>query len=1061
MSAIAYADYAPTVIVANGLDTLAKVDAWVSNDADGSAAALARYVDSAQTDPDAFVVAGTVDGEPRIHELEADAIASAATLGLVSGESGRLEIRPTLEFVRMSGGVLTVLAPALVRDLSSGRRVAVADGTREVIATVLSVDEGAGTVELDRALFADQVYIQALFVEDPERVSNAYKFSRWLTSQDLPAQPVLQGFNSELYRLLYTPSDADLADMTYGELVDDYVSHADRIGNVLDLERAIRNQALSHVDIETGIGMGPGAGIVFTGGDMLSGLFTAAQVHGTPSRSEGSDSLAVTPAALASIVAREKAILLQHVQAQKVSVSDGGLLVTGDTVLEGSLAAHAVDALGDVDAFSDLRVRGDLSADSRLMVSGVATFSGAVSARDGASVIGGLALDTLRVAEGSDLRGHTDAETVEVSGHLGAAAATVTYMDATSARVGDLYGTTAHLTGGVTADTLEANCLVAQTGELNMLVVESALQAGRLLARSAEVERAEIEALVAHGADVTGLLVAETVRATLCTADAIEAGDVDTETLTSARVVAGDVDATNIDTLALVAGEADISVLSAASARVRGTLTTDHTDAQSAYVGDLTADSATVAALEVDRASAASVIVSGAVRACTVAADEVTAASVSSDAVRAGAVHATFVAVETLDATSARVHDVTGSRGTFATVTADTVEGSQADLGRVHAGRVAAESLDVTGDVSAGTLFARQVAADAGEVGDLRVTGEARFARLQACGVTADLLDATNVEARRATVEEADVAELRVRGADVQDLSARSACLGDASADSLTARRIEALALEADLVVGKEVQADRVAGREAVFDRVDARALDVGGIVEAGDVTVRGRLETSGATVHGSARVADLEAVSLSATTAEIIAASVADLTAQEARVRGRLAVGEVLAEAVSAGTLRVRILCAVAAELDALEASEITLNGGTLDTSRGDVIMGSARATAIYSDALRALRVTTDSLTAGDVETERLAVSGDAALGSLDVAGDVRALGVSARQAGVEDLTVTGSSVFSGDVRFATGRLNLPPQVDCAGTVNVATSLTAPDAFLQRAFVTRINIGR
>lgn len=1055
VSAIVYADFAPTVVVANSLDTLAEVDAWVSSDADGSAAALERYVQSTQTDPDAFVMAGTVDGEPRVHELEADAITSAATLGLVSGESGRLEIRPTLEFVRQADGTLVALAPTLVRDLSVGRRIAVADGTREVIATVLTVDEAAGTLTLDRGLFADQVYVQGLFVEDPERISNAYKFARWLLSQDLPSQAILQGFNPELYRMLYLPGDADLKDMTYSELVDDYVHHPDRIGNVLDLERAIRNQAFSHMDVETGIGMGPGAGMVFSDGGMLAGMFRSGQVQGTPSRAEGSDSLAVTPAALMAIVAREKAILLQHVQARRVSVSDGGLEVAGETVLDGRLAAAAIEASGYVDLTSDARVQGDLDVGGALVVAGQgAAFDCPVTLRDGAHVSGGAVADTLRVTQETDLIGKTRAEALEVSGTLDAAVMAVTYLNASAADVGALTGVGARF-----AEKVEAHELAATAGRVDTLVVDGSLETDLLHAQTAVVARVTADTLEARDAHVAEV-AAETVAAALFRGDAVEVDTVAAASVETARVKTGRLDANEVDARSLGVQEANVSTLVAASVRVHGCLEATEVDAEQYRGHGLSVATATVAALAADSIHSTSVHVTDSVSAAHVAAEEITAATVVGAAVRADVMNASSVATATLIAEQGTVQTLVADSGDFAAVRVDTLSGGQANLDRARAACADIGSLSAD-DAVVHTLRSHRAQTEVGQVGDLQVTGETRAARVLATCLTADEVEAAATDTERLTARNASVATLDAQTAAVRDMSAQHARFEDAFATGLRTDRLDAVRVESEIVVGTEVHAETLAAAAVAVKRADVVTLKVADALQAASAVIDGNVVAGGADIRGQLRTDSLRADCVGAVTLEAADALVDSLTARDVKAAGVVSAAHLVADTATVDSARVRLFRAAAAELEALEASGITLTDGTLDTSRGDVIMGTATARALRCDIVHALRATADTLTTADLEAARLRVSGVAAVGSLDVAQDVLALGVRARNADVEDLTVSRRAVFSGDARFDTGRLDLPLHVDCAGTLAVAASITAPDAHVQSAFVTRINIGR
>jgi hypothetical protein len=145
------------------------------------------------TDPDAFVIAG-LPTQPRVYELEA----YAAVCVLLAWFRGPWTPghQTTLEFARLRRSIV-----ALESDIGQGPRRRASghrgDGTREVTATVTTVDEATGIVSLDRALHSDQVWHHLAGRSGPQRIANAYKFSRWhLTGVAVGA--VLLGFNPAL-----------------------------------------------------------------------------------------------------------------------------------------------------------------------------------------------------------------------------------------------------------------------------------------------------------------------------------------------------------------------------------------------------------------------------------------------------------------------------------------------------------------------------------------------------------------------------------------------------------------------------------------------------------------------------------------------------------------------------------------------------------------------------------------------------------------------------------------------------------------------------------------------
>jgi hypothetical protein len=59
---------------------------------------------------------------------------------------------------------------------------------------------------------------------------------RWVADEaTVTSSTSLQGFNPDLYKLLYGEIDEDLVHMTDEELADNYLSNPSRIGSVSDL----------------------------------------------------------------------------------------------------------------------------------------------------------------------------------------------------------------------------------------------------------------------------------------------------------------------------------------------------------------------------------------------------------------------------------------------------------------------------------------------------------------------------------------------------------------------------------------------------------------------------------------------------------------------------------------------------------------------------------------------------------------------------------------------------------------------------------------------------------
>jgi hypothetical protein len=70
---------------------------------------------------------------------------------------------------------------------------------------------------------------------DPGRMVDVINFRDWVADEaTVTSSTSLQGFNPDLYKLLYGEIDEDLVHMTDEELADNYLSNPSRIGSVSD-----------------------------------------------------------------------------------------------------------------------------------------------------------------------------------------------------------------------------------------------------------------------------------------------------------------------------------------------------------------------------------------------------------------------------------------------------------------------------------------------------------------------------------------------------------------------------------------------------------------------------------------------------------------------------------------------------------------------------------------------------------------------------------------------------------------------------------------------------------
>jgi hypothetical protein len=475
----------------------------------------------------------------------------------------------------------------------------------------------------------------------------------------------------------------------------------------------------------------------------------------------------------------------------------------------------------------------------------------------------------------------------------------------------------------------------------------------------------------------------------------------------------------------------------------------------------LDADTVHVANLSADRVRATDADLGGDLRAQKIRANDVDAGAVVSESVRTVHSHSVAATADTLDVGDLRVHQMTADNGEFIHAYTEHLTGNRVDVKSVDADRVDAVSLSVGGVCRTDRLETREAALGTGEIRDLQVTGTARLARMEAVGAVVDDLETITVTTVGLMTESVDTGSMNAREARVDTLSVGNAELVAAVVEDLGARSVRAHAIDAVDIVGSSIKGDMISGRVAVFERADVGALGITGFLEAAGVDCAGKVMASSCDISGRAHAGELVTETATIRSAELSAARVGTLVLGEGVVEGTLRSEHVDTASITSQTARVRLLRAAAAELQSLHAEGITLGKGVLDASGGETLLGAVTATSVQSDTVHALRVAADALEARDVRSESVVVSGPVAAGSVEVAGEMRALTMTGEQAHIQDLHVADRSVFGGEVRFAADLLRLPRVVECAGELAAAGTISAPEAFIQSAFVTRINIGR
>jgi cytoskeletal protein CcmA (bactofilin family) len=326
--------------------------------------------------------------------------------------------------------ILTIVDSELqgVRDFETGRSVHLIDGSRFVKANITSVDVVAGTITVDVALVDATINIVGFVSVDPGRMVDVINFRDWVADEaTVTSSTSLQGFNPDLYKLLYGEIDEDLVHMTDEELADNYLSNPSRIGSVSDLTRAVQSQSIVSTEVTNTLSLGPNAQILFDDGSSLLGMFGSGLVSDPKTTLETFNNLSVTPAALLAVITRELKDAFKNVSVTTLEAS-GDVAIVGDmdvraTTLETEVNTDAhilgnlivdtdVTISGDTDLAGKVNVVGDLTATvveaSDVFVDGTLRTGGSVTVSGGAEVDGGLLVDTLTATDQIDARGGLD-----------------------------------------------------------------------------------------------------------------------------------------------------------------------------------------------------------------------------------------------------------------------------------------------------------------------------------------------------------------------------------------------------------------------------------------------------------------------------------------------------------------------------------------------------------------------------------------------------------------------------------------------------------------------------
>jgi hypothetical protein len=1007
-----------------------------------------------------------------LRQIDEDAAAVSAILDLYApDEPSRLALRPPIEAaVSAAGDRLTFVVVEGGRDLFASQTLWITDGEREVVADVLDVDPSASELTLEGGVLLGDVnaFINAASFRDPDRVARIAAFRRRAsTPLPGPVDEAAEGFNSDLYLLLYGPVEPELKTMTERELEEHYVSNPGRVGSVLDIQRATDLSGIRVARIDELLTLPLGAALRLAGRE-LTGVGTR------------NDVLAGT-----------------------AIVDDETVATTGQVSETVAVAVRGIETYAHL---TDARVTGTLTVEGRA-IAGEGEF-GTLGARV-------ANLDNVVARDGLDARRLT-AQSAHVTGDLVAEKARLVKAEATDLRV----------TGAVTADgTVDAQTVTARAGIFDtaragtLRVDDDAIVEGRVRAAVVSADLLAGEDVATRGLAVSeDASVAGTVRARI--------GEFNLMNAVQANLDSASIDALSADSLAVGRGVAAASGafqnVATEALSVSGAADLTELDAQSLRADRLqarkvTADSATLVQARAGRIDAGTLFVADRISPATEggvvkvagslhAADSAVSGTASAGLVvgdriqtqgrlDAGSVLAESVATERIRAGSAVANDVQAERVLASSlVAAPSVQAARVNAGEVDADRANLRTANVAGaltadDVTAGSLTSAGSATVAeldvrdnariqrGEVaqlsaGSVTVTGDVdakagSFGTLRSgdasCEIfTADEIDArVLVRARRARIEALRANKVYTctvsagdvdveRKATVADLVARYAQLDSMNTNNMRAGKVSADDVDADrgvvrrLTVTDAARVRSLHGETVRALKTDTDQLQVSGEARIARASVEGTLDATRVSVAGDVAVAgDLGAMG------DVSAAG-------DVRAGGTVAASAVDVSTVVAGGGAAR-----------MDAGGVVVEAGTL-VSRVPIVASEVRAGTLTATDARASRLSakeaaTDRLIAGRAHVEdelhaRSATIGDARVtGLLDAAGGVTTprldVAHGARMTGVVDLAGTSGLVMPSLVRVD-GVVSADTVI--AADVTATSTVRAPAAIVRRILLCR-----
>jgi cytoskeletal protein CcmA (bactofilin family) len=1112
VSAVEFVNYVPSIVVSENLTSYAAVDARIATDPDGIANLLYTYLNVAKPER-TYAVNLTDKTKQELYKLDIDLLQSATNVGYpVPENGGEVKIRPFIQFSRLQS-ILTIVDSELqgVRDFETGRSVHLIDGSRFVKANITSVDVVAGTITVDVALVDATINIIGFVSVDPGRMVDVINFRDWVADEaTVTSSTSLQGFNPDLYKLLYGEIDEDLVHMTDEELADNYLSNPSRIGSVSDLTRAVQSQSIVSTEVTNTLSLGPNAQILFDDGSSLLGMFGSGLVSDPKTTLETFNNLSVTPAALLAVITRELKDAFKNVSVTTLEAS-GDVAIVGDMDVRGATTLETVEVntdahilgnlivdtdvtiSGDTDLAGKVNVVGDLTATvveaSDVFVDGTLRTGGSVTVSGGAEVDGGLLVDTLTATDQIDARGGLD-----VAGDLDADILNVRNVATIPILFADTIQTSAMKSSILHSDSVEitADLTVSTVSGIDQSFSTAdiaRITAIDIITSNAQIEKARVMQLTTPIAEISSLETTDITASTVVVSDRIIShNEIISDTASFRSIHASNV----VDTPSVMTQNLSTTNLDATSAKIH---TLDSTDMKTSSFHTNTIDASGTIDAHTVRVSNTIDTPTISTRLATISELSVLDADVHRINVTDGA---TFNGP--VESVNIRTDSILANDGTFSTLVTDSVSASNVITDRITSRKATLDSLE-TGSLATTALSSRAIEVETMDVVDVTceniVTRELTSTAISSVVVKAESINSMDCRVASLVVDDLSGRNITVANDIVshgnihsQTLNVTSVQVGTLDGDRIGASEIHGVSMTSDRIHSQTLETDQISSQSSATRTLDVTGdARLGGVLDVSrelhvpvahiqtcivgdlnadqmhvntvDVTDIRSVGVETINVHASTVVTD----GLNANTVEAIDVHTQGITSNDIENSATIRTSDIhVSNSITSGTVDISgtLRCGVLTTDD----SAVTIASGTFDAQAAYAKFGDTESTSLSTERLSTrdgdiINLRTANAIVNSIEAEEVSIPGTLSVdGASTFNGDISAEKMTIQHNTVQNMDVVQNTSLSGTVDFNMTDLTLPESVYCKSKLDVQEEISTTKLSGNTLIVSRIVIG-